>query len=149
MDNLDITELAMAWPRAVGKKVSAHTSVRELVRSRLVVDVEDRIWQRQMVLLTEHILRNLGRVLGPGKVPTELDFVVRPKTTSSETEEPLPFPELSLDPDLAITFTPDCSAPQVQATLAALADYYRACGGVGFEIEFELEDVFVSERTYA
>jgi hypothetical protein len=30
-------------------------------------------------------------------------------------------------------------------TLQALADYYRACGGVGLKVDWELEDVLVPE----
>ena len=35
-------------------------------------------------------------------------------------------------PRLQITFHQDLSAEQVRLTLTALADYYRACGGLGF-----------------
>lgn len=44
-----------------------------------------------------------------------------------------------------IVFAPDLSADQVKATLAALADYYRACGGVGLRMDFEVADVLVEE----
>jgi hypothetical protein len=46
-----------------------------------------------------------------------------------------------------IVFAPDLSADQVKATLAALADYYRACGGVGLRMDFEIADVLVEEPT--
>jgi uncharacterized protein YjbI with pentapeptide repeats len=45
--------------------------------------------------------------------------------------------------DFTITFASSLSPEQIRGTLQALADYYRACGGVGFEIDFELEDVRV------
>jgi hypothetical protein len=47
--------------------------------------------------------------------------------------------------DFSITFSPDLTPHQIRATLEALADYYRVCGGVGFEIDFETETVFVGE----
>ncbi|HEV3040190.1 MAG TPA: DNA-directed RNA polymerase subunit alpha C-terminal domain-containing protein [Candidatus Angelobacter sp.] len=47
-----------------------------------------------------------------------------------------------------ITFDSTLSPEQIKGALHALADYYRACGGVGFEIEFELEDILVAELVY-
>lgn len=44
-----------------------------------------------------------------------------------------------------ITFSPDLSAVQVKSCLEGLADYYRACGGAGFQSDFELADVLVGE----
>src|ERR1035441_5484390 len=44
-----------AWPEAVGKKIAGHTRPAKLVRTRLVVEVEDHIWQRQLFALTPHI----------------------------------------------------------------------------------------------
>lgn len=61
---------------------------------------------------------------------------------SDDTEPLSPF-------DFSITFSPELSETQVRATLEALADYYRRCGGAGLRIEFELEDVFVGEPTHA
>jgi hypothetical protein len=40
----------------------------KLVRTRLVVEVEDQTWQRQLFALTPHILNNLDRTLGRGLV---------------------------------------------------------------------------------
>src|SRR5437660_394899 len=54
-----------AWPEAVGKKIAGHTRASKLVRTRLVVEVEDHTWQRQLFALVPHILRNLDRTLGP------------------------------------------------------------------------------------
>ena len=48
-------------------------------------------------------------------------------------------------PDFSIRFDPELSAEQIKAALTALADYYRACGGVGLEVEFEMEEAFVRE----
>jgi small subunit ribosomal protein S1 len=47
--------------------------------------------------------------------------------------------------DFTITFHDDLTPAQVTATLQALADYFRACGGVGLKVDFELEDVLVME----
>ena len=50
----------------------------QLVRPRLVVEVEDQIWQRQLFALGYHIVRNLERHLGPDVVE-DLEFRVVPR----------------------------------------------------------------------
>ena len=67
-----------AWPQAVGKKVAAHTRAAKLVRTRLVVEVEDALWQRQLFALSRSILRNLERAVGEGLVD-DLEFRVVPR----------------------------------------------------------------------
>jgi phage terminase Nu1 subunit (DNA packaging protein) len=52
---------------------------------------------------------------------------------------------LDIVPDFSITFDETLSPDQAKTTLQALADYYRVCGGVGLEIDFEIEDVRVAE----
>jgi hypothetical protein len=72
-------ELAIAaWPDAVGKKLAAHTRAARMVRSRLVVEVEDATWQRQLFTLSRHILANLERSLGHGLVE-DVEFRVVPR----------------------------------------------------------------------
>jgi hypothetical protein len=66
-----------AWAGAVGKKIAGHTRAARLVRKRLVVEVPDAIWQRQLFGLSRHILVNLERSLGPGLVE-DLEFRVVP-----------------------------------------------------------------------
>jgi predicted nucleic acid-binding Zn ribbon protein len=67
-----------AWPEAVGKKIAAHTRPAKLVRTRLVVEVEDHTWQRQLFTLTPHILNNLETTLGRGLVE-DLEFRIVPR----------------------------------------------------------------------
>lgn len=78
-DTITVDELACAaWPNAVGKKIASHTRAAKLVRNRLVVEVEDRVWQRQLFALTGQIVRNLERHLGPGLVE-EMEFRIVPR----------------------------------------------------------------------
>jgi len=78
-DTISAEELASAvWPQAVGKKVASHTRVAKLVRTRLVVEVEDLTWQRQLLALSSHILRNLEKGLGSGLVD-DLEFRIVPR----------------------------------------------------------------------
>jgi len=72
-------ELACAaWPQAVGRKIAAHTRAAKLVRSRLVVEVEDAVWQKQLFTLEPLILRSLAKILGAGLVE-ETHFQVVPR----------------------------------------------------------------------
>jgi hypothetical protein len=47
--------------------------------------------------------------------------------------------------DFAIVFDPDLTPEQVRQTLSALAEYYRACGGLGLKIEFQLQETTAEE----
>jgi hypothetical protein len=78
-DVLSAGELACAaWPQAVGKRIAAHTRACRMVRARLIVEVEDHIWQRQLFALTPHILNNLKKSFGPGLVE-DLEFRIVPR----------------------------------------------------------------------
>ena len=78
-DVLSAGELACAaWPQAVGKRIAAHTRASRMVRTRLIVEVEDYIWQRQLFALTPHILGNLEKSVGGGLVE-DLEFRIVPR----------------------------------------------------------------------
>jgi len=47
--------------------------------------------------------------------------------------------------DFEIAFSEEFSPAEIKNLLTALSDYYRACGGVGFEVTFEAEEVRVEE----
>jgi predicted nucleic acid-binding Zn ribbon protein len=72
-----------AWADAVGKRIATHTRAAKLVRTRLVVEVEDATWQRNLNSLSRHILRNLQKALGPGIVD-DLEFRVMPRRREPE-----------------------------------------------------------------
>src|SRR5256885_16176837 len=72
-----------AWPEAVGKKIAGHTRAAKLVRTRLVVEVEDHTWQRQLFALTRDILKNLDKTLGSGLVD-DLEFRILPRRREPE-----------------------------------------------------------------
>src|SRR5579872_2112517 len=78
-DTMTAEELACAaWPQAVGKKIAAHTRAARLVRTRLVIEVEDRVWQRQLFALTRFIVGNLEKSIGGGLVE-DLEFRIVPR----------------------------------------------------------------------
>ena len=83
-ETISSEELACAaWPRAVGKKVAQHARPSKLVRTCLVVEVEDQVWQRQLFALRGFILRNLEKGLGSGLVD-DLEFRVVPRRRDAQ-----------------------------------------------------------------
>ncbi len=80
-------DLARAiWPAAVGKAIAAHTSRVKLVRTTLVVEVEDAIWQRQLHFLTRQIVDRICKVTGSGIVQ-DIEFrVAIPRRQAARAE---------------------------------------------------------------
>jgi predicted nucleic acid-binding Zn ribbon protein len=82
-ETITAEELARAaWPGAVGKKIAEHTRAARMVRTRLIVGVEDRIWQRQLFSLEKQILKNLEKQIGAGVVE-EIEFRIVPREQPS------------------------------------------------------------------
>ena len=78
-ETITADELARAaWPEAVGKKIAERTRAARMVRTRLIVEVEDRIWQRQLFSLEKQILKNLEKQIGAGVVE-EIEFRIVPR----------------------------------------------------------------------
>ncbi len=69
-------ELARAaWPVAVGKRIAAHSTAVALVGSRLIVEVEDAVWQGHLTTLHRQIVKRMEDVLGSALVA---DLAYRP-----------------------------------------------------------------------
>jgi len=100
-----------AWPAAVGKRIALRTRVLKLVRTTLVVECEDSIWQRQLNTLSGQILRNLAALAGDGVVAS-LDL--RPMT-------PRRGMQMALSLDGAAAASADASA-QKQSQMSMFAD---------------------------
>ena len=73
-----------AWKVAAGKKIAEHTRATALVRGKLLVQVEDQIWQRQLSTLSEALLRNLEKALGE---PLVVDIDFRPMPGRREPQK--------------------------------------------------------------
>ncbi len=65
-----------AWERAVGEKVARHAIPVNLVRGRLVIDVEDLVWRQQLFPMTSQIVSRLAKVTGREDLVTGLEFRV-------------------------------------------------------------------------
>jgi predicted nucleic acid-binding Zn ribbon protein len=77
-----------AWPSVVGRAIAAHTSRITLVRSTLVVEVEDAIWQQQLYRLTPQILDRLHKLTGNNGVG-DIEFrIAVPRLQPQRAERP-------------------------------------------------------------
>ena len=86
-ETVDAEGLARAaWPQAVGAKIASHTRPARMVRTRLIVEVEDSTWQRQLFALTGQILANLEKRLGQGIVE-DLEFRIVPRRRGPQRAE--------------------------------------------------------------
>ncbi len=86
-ETISMEELACAaWPQAVGKRLAGHTRAARMVRTRLIVEVEDAVWQRQLFTLSGHILGNLERALG-ARIVEDIEFRVVPRRREPQRAE--------------------------------------------------------------
>jgi predicted nucleic acid-binding Zn ribbon protein len=81
------------WPTAVGKAIAKHTLRVKLVRSTLIVEVEDAIWQKQLYCLSMQIVDRLRKVTGANLVE-DIEFRVgarkrEPQRATSRESLPL------------------------------------------------------------
>lgn len=76
-----------AWPAAVGSRIALHTKAVALVAGKLVVEVEDPVWQRQLSTLKGQILKRLVEVAGAG-APADVEFRVRAQRRPVQAAQP-------------------------------------------------------------
>jgi predicted nucleic acid-binding Zn ribbon protein len=77
-----------AWPAAVGKRIASNTRAISLIGSSLIVEVEDAVWQRQLSVLENQILKKLEEIAGPSIV-SEIEFrLVVPRRLPQRAELP-------------------------------------------------------------
>jgi predicted nucleic acid-binding Zn ribbon protein len=103
--NVDDPELraCAAWKVAAGKKIAVHTRATRLVRGKLVVEVEDQIWQRQLSTLSRALVANLEKALGELLV-TDIDFRPMPRKREPQRAERAIGQESVLDPVLDVLY---------------------------------------------
>jgi hypothetical protein len=86
-DSCDAGDLVCAaWNRAVGKKISGRTRATKLVRDKLVVEVEDWLWQRNLMGMSRQIVKNLEKAVGPGIV-ADIEFRIMPPRLGPKVAE--------------------------------------------------------------
>src|SRR5437868_12869581 len=75
-----------AWSATVGKRIARHARAERLVRTKLIVGVDDAIWQRQLFTMSRHILSKLTESLGEGLVD-DVEFRVAPERRGPQRAE--------------------------------------------------------------
>jgi hypothetical protein len=63
------------WPAAVGKVIAGYTSRIRMVRGKVIVEVADAIWQKQLFTLSRQIMGRLQQATG-NKSVTDIEFRV-------------------------------------------------------------------------
>ncbi|MFN7922840.1 MAG: DUF721 domain-containing protein [Bryobacteraceae bacterium] len=95
-------ELAMAaWAGAVGKRISAHTKAVAMNGKRLIVEVEDETWRRQLSALSKQIMPRIQAAAGEGvvdelffrvgvprRMPVREEHAVRPTDDADAISDP-------------------------------------------------------------
>jgi Dna[CI] antecedent DciA-like protein len=66
------------WANAVGKRIAAHSRAVKIVRSHLIVEVEDAVWQRQLFALRGQVGGKIQECIGAGIVE-DIEFRVAPR----------------------------------------------------------------------
>ncbi len=85
--HLSDEQIALAsWRVAVGERLASRTNPIALVRDRLVVEVEDAVWQRQLFTLRSQIMRQLENAAGR-RIVEQLEFrIALPKRKPARAE---------------------------------------------------------------
>jgi predicted nucleic acid-binding Zn ribbon protein len=100
---------AAAWSAAVGRRLARRTRPAGMVRDRLVVEVEDELWRRNLHALRGQVLSNLAELLGES-APREVEFRVatprRPvqSETAARPAAPLDEADRIADPVLSYIY---------------------------------------------
>jgi predicted nucleic acid-binding Zn ribbon protein len=80
-----------AWSAAVGARIAKHARAERLVRTKLIVGVDDAVWQRQLFGMSRMILSKLTENLGDGLVVDQLEFrVAAPRRGPQRAERSTP-----------------------------------------------------------
>ena len=80
-DSVSSEELVCAaWSAAVGKRIAKHARAERLVRTKLIVGVDDAVWQRQLFSMSRIILSKVAESVGDGLVD-DVEFRVAPPSS--------------------------------------------------------------------
>jgi len=86
-DSVSSEELVCAaWSAAVGKRIAQHARAERVVRTKLIVGVDDAVWRKQLFTMSRIILGKLAERVGDGLVD-ELEFRVAPQRRGPQRAE--------------------------------------------------------------
>src|ERR1700730_4153185 len=98
-----------AWPAAVGRRIAVHAAAKSVVRGRLIVEVDDAVWQKQLFHLRIPILTKLSETVEESIV-NDIEFRLttprRPPQTSKKLTQTKPTDEADgiADPIMRILY---------------------------------------------
>lgn len=73
-DSISQEDLACAaWPVAVGRRIAVHAAAKSVVRGRLIVEVDDAVWQKQLFHLRFQILAKLRETVDE-RIVNDIEF---------------------------------------------------------------------------
>jgi hypothetical protein len=99
-DSVTVEEVVRAaWKTAVGKRIAVHSRAVKLVRSHLIVEVDDEGWRSSLFSLSKMIVQRLETRLGAGVV-ADIEFRIAARRR---------------DPQRAVAAEPGDSAPPLLA----------------------------------
>ncbi|MGD1070366.1 MAG: DUF721 domain-containing protein [Bryobacteraceae bacterium] len=75
-----------AWKIAVGPRLAERTRAVKLVRDRLVVEVEDEVWRKNLWSLRYQILKNIEKAIGT-EIVADVEFRVMPPRREPQRAE--------------------------------------------------------------
>ncbi len=76
VDSVTLEQVACAaWKATVGKKIASHARALSLVRTHLIVEVDDAVWKFQLFSMSRMIVTQLEKRLGAGVV-SDIEFRV-------------------------------------------------------------------------
>src|SRR6266851_429031 len=70
--------ICAAWSATVGARIARHARAERLVRTKLIVGVDDAVWQRQLLSMSRIIVSKLTESVGEGVVD-QVEFRVAPQ----------------------------------------------------------------------
>lgn len=73
--------LFAAWSRTAGPSVAEHAKAYGIEGKRLIIAVENKTWQRQMVSLAPQFLSKISSAIGSGNIDL-IDFQIIPEVFS-------------------------------------------------------------------
>ena len=73
--------------RGRASRIARHARAERLVRTKLIVGVDDAVWQRQLFTMSRMILSKLTENLGDGLLVDELEFRVAPQQRGPQRAE--------------------------------------------------------------
>jgi hypothetical protein len=81
----------------------------------------------------------------PRKFPTYQEFLRNVNSLIDEAKSPRSAVKKDMLSNLRITFDPNLEPEQIAGVLTSLANYFRACGGVGLAADFEIKEAYLRD----